>query len=218
MSESPALHSLEVPRTARIATLGPPDTADVWWVVLHGYGQLAAGFIENFESIATPDRCVVAPEGLSRFYVGDLDEHEQVGASWMTRETRETEIADYLRFLDKTVCSLSSEPPSSIQLLGFSQGTATASRWALLGDTTVDRLILWGGAPAQDLDLTAHADAFRTLNLTLVAGTNDQYLTPKRRAAVCRHLRAHDVPLNVHTFEGGHRIDTPTLRTITNDH
>lgn len=217
MSEPPTLHSLEVSRTARVATLGSPDTAEVWWVVLHGYGQLAADFIEDFEPIVTPGRCVIAPEGLSRFYVDEMNEHDQVGASWMTTEAREAEIADYLHYLDKTVHALSVEPPSSIHVLGFSQGTATASRWALLGDTTVDRLILWGGAPAQDLDLTVHADALRTMNLTLVAGTNDPYLTPKRRAAARRHLRAHDVPLNVHTFEGGHRIDASTLHTITDD-
>lgn len=217
MSESPILHSVEVPRTARIATLGAPTTADTWWVVLHGYGQLAPDFIQDFEPIVTPNRCVVAPEGLSRFYVDDLDEHEQVGASWMTSEARDEEIADALRFLDQTIRSLSSESPASIQLLGFSQGAATASRWALLGDTIIDRLILWGGAPAHDLDLTAHADALRRLNLTLVAGTNDQYLTPKRRAAVRRRLRTHDIPLNTHTFEGGHRIAPSTLRTITND-
>ncbi|PSQ74562.1 MAG: esterase [Bacteroidetes bacterium QH_9_64_21] len=217
MSESPALHSVEVSRTARVATLGAPDTAEVWWVVLHGYGQLAADFIEAFTPIVTPDRCVVAPEGLSRFYVDGLDEHEQVGASWMTTEAREDEIADSLRFLDTTIHALSGNHPASIQLLGFSQGAATASRWALLGDTTVDRLILWGGALAHDLDLRPHAAALRTLNLTLVAGTDDQYLTPERRTAVRHRLRAHDVPLTLRTFEGGHRIDSPTLQAIADD-
>lgn len=217
MSESPALHSVEVPRTARVATLGTPDTADIWWVVLHGYGQLAADFIEAFTPIVTPDRCVVAPEGLSRFYVDGLNEHKQVGASWMTTEAREDEIADFLRFLDTTTRTLSGEPPASIQLLGFSQGAAMASRWALLGDTTVDRLILWGGAPAHDLDLAVHADTLRASDLTLVAGTDDQHLTPKRRAAVRRRLRAHEVPWNLHTFEGGHRIDSSALQAIADD-
>jgi predicted esterase len=217
MPEPPTLHSLKVSRTARVATLGSPDTADVWWVVLHGYGQLAADFIEDFDSIVTPGRCVIAPEGLSRFYVDEMNEHDQVGASWMTKEAREAEITDYLHYLDKTVHALSAEPPSSIHVLGFSQGTATASRWALMGDTTVDRLILWGGAPAQDLDLEGHADALRALDLTLVAGTDDPYLTPKHLSAVRRQIRAQDIPLDVHTFEGGHHLDTPTLCTITDD-
>ena len=217
MSESPALHSLQVPRTARIATLGTPDTADAWWVVLHGYGQLAADFAKNFEAIATPDRCIVAPEGLSRFYVDGLEEHQQVGASWMTREARDDEISDYIHFLDATVQALSDEPPPSVHVLGFSQGTATASRWALLGDTVVNRLILWGGAPAQDLDLAAHAAALRSLDVTLVAGTSDPHVPPERRLALQRRLLSHDIPLTIHTFEGGHRIDSAILHTITDD-
>ena len=217
MSTSPALHSLEVPRTARVATLGTPNRTNAWWVVLHGYGQLAADFVEPFEAIASSDRCIVAPEGLSRFYVDGLDEHEEVGASWMTREARDDEIADYLRFLDATIQALADEPPSSVQVLGFSQGAATASRWALLGDTAVDRLILWGGAPAQDLDLAAHAAALRSMDVMLVAGTRDPYVSPERRGAVHRRLLSHDIPLTIHTFEGGHRIDSSMLHTITDD-
>lgn len=215
MSDAPVLHSLRVPRTTRYATLGAPDATSSWWVVLHGYGQLAADFIRAFAPIVTPDRCVVAPEGLSRFYVDGMDEHEQVGASWMTREAREAEIGDYIRALDATIHHLSDEARSpSLCVLGFSQGAATASRWTLLGDTNIDRMVLWGGLPAPDLDLAKHAAALRKLNLTLVGGTEDPYVTTERRAAVRRRLHAHDVPATVRTFEGGHRIDEATLRAL----
>jgi len=213
--DSPTLHTLRVPRTVRAATLGTPAAASVWWVVLHGYGQLAADFIGNFAPLMTPDRCVVAPEGLSRFYVDGMDEHEQVGASWMTREAREAEIADYVRALDATIRHLSGDdPPSSLCVLGFSQGAATASRWALLGDTAVDRLVLWGGAPARDLDLATHAAALRTLDLTLVAGTNDPYVSPARRQAAEERIRQYDIPVTVRTFDGGHRIDEALLQSL----
>lgn len=214
MSDQPRLHSVRVSRTARVATLGTPSTAPSWWVVLHGYGQLAADFIGAFASIATPDRCIVAPEGLSRFYVDDMNEHEQVGASWMTREEREAEIDDYVRYLDATVRSLSSEPSPTLHVLGFSQGAATASRWALLGDTAIDRLVLWGGAPPQDLDLSKHAASLRGLDLTLVAGTTDPHLSRKRRDTARRRLQVHDIPVTVHTFEGGHRMDDATLKVL----
>jgi predicted esterase len=104
-----------------------------------------------------------------------------------------------------------------VHVLGFSQGAATASRWALLGDTALDRLVLWGGAPAHDLDLETHADALRAMDLTLVMGTDDPYVTDERRAAVRRQLARHDIPVTVHTFEGGHRLDDVTLRTIIVD-
>ena len=214
MPAEPRLHTLRVARTARAATLGTPATAASWWVVLHGYGQLAADFIENFSPLVTPDRCVVAPEALSRFYVDGMDEHERVGASWMTREAREAEIDDYIGALDATIRHLADGAPPALHVLGFSQGAATASRWALRGDTAVDRLVLWGGAPAHDLDLAEHTAALRALNLTLVAGTDDPYVTDERWAAVRRRLQAHDIPVATHTFEGGHRIDPAPLQAL----
>jgi len=218
MTETPTVHSLQVTRTARVATLGSPASAAVWWVVLHGYGQLAADVIAPFDSVVGPDRCVVAPEGLSRFYVDGLESHEKVGASWMTHEDRTHEIADYVAYLDDVVQHLRpDEANPSIHVLGFSQGAATASRWALLGDTPVDRLVLWGGAPAHDLDLPTHADALRAMDLTLVVGTDDPYVTGERRTAVQRQLAHNDIPVTVHTFEGGHRLDDDTLQTVIVD-
>jgi predicted esterase len=212
---TPSVHSVQVTRTARVATLGSPRSAAVWWVGLHGYGQLAADFAASVEPIVAPDRCVVAPEGLSRFYVDGLDAHEKVGASWMTREARAHEIEDYVAYLDAAVQHLRPDGHDpSIRVLGFSQGAATASRWALLGETTVDRLVLWGGAPAHDLDLAAHADRLRALDLTMVVGTEDPHVTAERREAVRRQLARHDVPVTVHTFEGGHRLDDETLEAV----
>ena len=211
-------HTLRVDRTARVTTLGTPSTAETWWIVLHGYGQLATDFVSHFEPIVAPDRAVVAPEALSRFYVDGLETHEEVGASWMTRAAREEEIHDYVAYLDRVVEHFRPDGPSpSIRVLGFSQGAATASRWAVLGDTTVDRLVLWGGAPPPDLDLSAHAEALRGMDLTLVVGTDDPYVTPERQAAVEQQLAEHDIPVTLHTFEGGQRLDAATLRLVIAD-
>jgi predicted esterase len=211
---TPSFHSLEVTRTARVATIGPSDAPE-WWMGLHGYGQRAADFVEAFDPVAGADRYVVAPEALSRFYVDGLGAHEEVGASWMTRADRDNEIDDYVSYLDATVRHLRPDghvPSTSV--LGFSQGAATASRWALLGDTTIDRLVLWGGAPAHDLDLSAHADRLRTMKLTIVVGTKDPHVTDDQRAAVRRRLDEHDIPATIRTFEGGHRLDDDVLKTV----
>jgi hypothetical protein len=42
------------------------------WFVLHGYGQLAQFFIKKFNTLTDHNVCVIAPEGLSRFYLEEL--------------------------------------------------------------------------------------------------------------------------------------------------
>ena len=53
------------------------ETREIWFVV-HGYGQLAEYFIRHFRGLDDGTRYIVAPEGLSRFYV---KEWTRVGAS-----------------------------------------------------------------------------------------------------------------------------------------
>lgn len=218
MAFSPSVHRIQVRRTARLAILGTPSAASAWWVVLHGYGQLAGNFVEPFETIATTDRCVIAPEGLSRFYLDGMDNHERVGASWMTRDDRTHEIDDYVRYLDDVIEYVAGDANTpSICVLGFSQGAATASRWVLLGETTVDRMVLWGGAPAHDLDLSKHAGELGRLDLTLVSGTEDPYISDEQRSQVRDRLETLEIEATYRTFEGGHRIDTSTLEHLVAD-
>ena len=65
-----AEHHIAVTRSARYFTLGQAGTGitDVWFAC-HGYGQLAADFVKEFECIDAPERLVVVPEALSRFYI-----------------------------------------------------------------------------------------------------------------------------------------------------
>ena len=64
MSDEHGIRSraITVKRTARLALLGPEGSAvrEVWYV-LHGYGQLAAPFLENFRAIDDGTRLIVSP-------------------------------------------------------------------------------------------------------------------------------------------------------------
>jgi predicted esterase len=214
---APTLHHLSVSRTARYAQYGSLD-APTWWMVLHGYGQRAADFIAPFADLATADRCILAPEALSRFYTDGMASHQSVGASWMTREDRAHEIEDYVRYLDALAHRLQAERRAdaapAIHVLGFSQGAATASRWVALGTTPVEDLTLWAGDVAHDLDLEQHADAFRPLGVTVVLGDDDPYISDERFQALHARLDAHAIPVAVHRFSGGHRLHRATLRTL----
>jgi len=202
-------HLFSTPRSARYFTLGSPEGAAEFWFVCHGYGQLAARFLERFRPIEAKRRCIVAPEGLSRFYLSESATERRVGASWMTREDRLHEIDDYVRYLDALYTHIS-PGAARVTVLGFSQGTATACRWAALGSSRIDRLILWGGEVPPDLDLTR----LRVPSLTLVHGTRDQFFTPKVVAANEARLREHEIAYDLVAFDGAHEISEPTLLQV----
>ncbi len=217
MSNEVSERHIRVTRTARYFVLGDRSQAADVWFVCHGYGQLAARFLKRFEPIAEGPRLVVAPEGLSRFYVGSGERRDQpVGATWMTREDRLHEIADYVKYLDAVYADVVGDgpPPGRVRALGFSQGAATASRWAALGTARLDELVLWGGELPPDLDLAAAAARLARLRITLVAGTEDEYITPKLIAGIGRRLKEQGLPFRTQVFEGGHEIEPAALQRL----
>src|SRR6266704_6639708 len=92
-------HHVSVTRTARYFTLGSSRGVAEVWFACHGYGQLAGRFLEKLRVLDDGTRYLVAPEGLSRFYLSESATARRVGASWMTREDRLVEIEDYVRYL-----------------------------------------------------------------------------------------------------------------------
>jgi len=214
MASPPTLHHVSTTRTARYATLGDPASAQEAWVVLHGYGQLAEYFIRPFRAVDDGARLIAAPEALSRFYLDGLTEHDRVGASWMTKADRTREIDDYVRYLDRLHARLVEDglpDDAPVHVLGFSQGTATACRWAALGEAPANRLTLWAGGVPPDLDLDAHRAQLAALDLTLVIGTDDAYIPADRVADEEARLDVHGIPHRTIRFEGGHRIDPDVL-------
>lgn len=216
-SPSATLHHLSTTRTARYATLGDPVLAQEAWIVLHGYGQLAEYFIRPFRGLDDGTRLIAAPEALSRFYLDAMSEHDRVGASWMTKADRTREIDDYVRYLDALYAQLVADGLSAaapVYVLGFSQGTATACRWVARGDTRADRLILWAGGVPPDLDLDVHRALLQRLDLTLVIGTDDEYISEERIAKETTRLDDHDIAHQLIRFDGTHRIAADVLADL----
>ena len=212
-------HHFTTSRSARYYTLGPDAAAarEVWFL-LHGYGQLAGRFLGAFQFLDDGTRCLVAPEALSRFYLGEAaGRHDKVGASWMTREDRLTDIADYVRYLDALHGDVlrGRGATGGVSVLGFSQGTATAARWLALGSARADRLILYGGEVPPDLDLAAARERWERTEVTLVAGSHDSYITPKILARDEERLRSHGIEYRVERFDGGHEVLPEVLVRLT---
>ncbi|MBK9060595.1 MAG: phospholipase [Flavobacteriales bacterium] len=177
-------HHLSTPRTARYHTVGDPALAKDIWIVLHGYGQLARFFLRPFEGLGS-GRLIAAPEGLSRFY-SDIA-HTRVGATWMTREDRDHEIMDQTAYLDRLADHLLPQcpPGTPLSVLGFSQGVATACRWALSSKVTMDRLVLWGGTIPPEPDASALHEKLNGTKIVLVHGEQDRLVNEEGAPAQC---------------------------------
>ncbi|UYZ60447.1 alpha/beta hydrolase [Hymenobacter latericus] len=213
-------HSLVVPRTARYFQLGNLATAKRLWVVCHGYGQLASFFVRHFRVVLeqAPDTAVVAPEGLSRFYLQGTS--GRVGATWMTREDRLSEIEDYSAYLDLLLSQLVAACPPGVEvtLLGFSQGASTLSRWLMRSAFTPARLVLWAGAFPEDVEPATAQALFRRLpQLSYVCGDADEYITEARLQAQLAHLAQLGASPRVLRFVGGHQLDAAVLRQLTQE-
>lgn len=210
---------IEVPRHARYYVLGDESAAvEEIWYVLHGFGQLAGQFIRFFADVADGRRLVVAPEALNRYYTADLSvpaNERPVGATWMTREDRETEMGDYIRYLDLLHASFAGERATARTIVvGFSQGGATAARWASRGHSKIDRVILWGATLPPDLDLSGGRKLFRGASLTLVVGEKDQHIHADALERENTRLDAAGVPFDLVRFDGGHSIKRTVLRQL----
>ena len=209
----PQEHHLNVSRTARYYTIGDLENRPTEvWIVLHGHTYLAKRFIRYFRVLEDDRRLIVAPEGLSRFYVNH--EARRVGASWMTREDRLNEIADYVNYLDELYRHLFETLDRSrtkVHVLGFSQGAATACRWVTQGSALVDRLTIWAGLVPPDLDLSSGGDKLLAAQLTIVLGDDDEYVDADEAGEQEMRLRELGILHEFLRFEGGHVLKDDLL-------
>jgi predicted esterase len=221
MPDGPRLVTRRTQRTARYAVLGVPvESAQCIWFVLHGYGQLATRFIRKFAGAIPANTCVVAPEALSRFYAEmprvDGGHLQRVGATWMTREAREDDIADTLSWLDLVYRDVTSQasPAVRVGVLGFSQGVATATRWIASGAVRPTAFVAWAGRPAHDVPDALLAAALANAVVTFACGDADEFLNAQQQRDVVDMLQRVQPHATMASFTGGHQLDGPLLSSL----
>ena len=212
----PTNHHISVPRTAHYSTLGTAGKhIKHLWIACHGYGQLASRFIHKFTEVLDEETFIVAPEGLSRFYFGG-DFNGEVAASWMTRGDRLHEINDQANWLDiiydKYVPQMSDDV--QITVMGFSQGVATAFRWAQSRTRPCDNLVAWAGRIPEDVDYKAIQEYIDTKKIYFVYGLQDQFITEKRVTFFRNEMKELSLNVEEITFDDKHVIHRPTLKIL----
>ena len=203
---------IEVTRTAEYYSLIPADTKPVKVLfVIHGYMQLPKYFIDHFSNLPELGIAVIAPSGLSLSYQSGFD--GRVGASWMTKHNREKEIKDYLAYLDQLYAEIQNTFPKCkrFELLGFSQGSATATRWFSSSKNLLDAIILSAGYVPEDVDFERLRQRLNDGTIQFYAGSKDSYLTEERVEAHKNLLNKNSIPFKITRFDGGHEIPSSAL-------
>ncbi len=210
-------HLISVSKTAKYVTAGilNEKTESVWFL-LHGYGQLAEDFIKKFEPLFTERNFIIAPEALNKFYIKGFN--AKVGATWMTTEDRQNEIVDYVNYLEKIYAETIPQLLNSnlkINLLGFSQGTHTASRWILNTKHTFNNLILWGGSLTRNDELSSNLEKIKNVGLYFVFGKQDQFIDEKSIEIEKKRLEKLGLKYKLILFDGKHEIDVNALSKLS---
>ncbi len=209
-------HHLDVSVKAAYATLNKinPSTKHIW-IACHGYGQLASHFIRRFDVLDANEHFVVAPQGLSRFY---LKGHKEVGASWMTKEDRETDLINQKRYFDALVDQVLGQVDVSnytLHAFGFSQGGPAICRFLAHARWPFDTLTLWGA----DFPAELTSDDFDwikpTARLTMVLGDKDNFFQmPAYQKEIEKAQNATGLKARFVSFEGKHEIQREVLRQL----
>ena len=181
------------------------------WVCLHGYGQLGKYFIQRFEFLDPALHFVIVPEGLNRFYFEGVN--EKPVASWMTKEDRLDEIADYVLYLEALRIKIGWERYRNVKIIyfGFSQGVTTMLRWLQNIAPRADYLLLWAGGIPDDILFEHRRNYFRQIVCHYFLGDGDPYIKPGMLEDKKDLIDASGLDINLKLYKGDHRIDPNVL-------
>ncbi|UII23089.1 alpha/beta hydrolase [Fulvivirga ligni] len=183
--------------------------------LLHGYGQQAKYFIRKFQILENPYTCLIAPEGLSKFYLQGFS--GRVGATWMTKEDRLNDIDNYINYLNEIYSTTKEQIGNTsfkISVIGFSQGAATVSRWVVDNQVPFDKIILWAGVFPPDMDFEKASEVLQQKEIHYVYGLSDQFISEERLEEMRAISQKLGISPKVLTFDGEHDIDQETLGSL----
>ncbi len=183
------------------------------WIVLHGYGMLPEYFIKKFECISNKETVIIAPEALNKFYL--KDNYSRVGSSWMTKVERHDDIQDNINFLNSIYSSLKlGQLDFKLNVLGFSQGGPTATRWVINNKFKLNSLILWGCNLPKDCLDDGVKSRWNDFRLKYVIGKNDEYIDEEKISYEKEKIKNYGLVYDFHLFEGGHNIEESILKKL----
>lgn len=187
------------------------DDTERVWLVFHGYGQLVEYFIRKFKGLDPKKNFIIAPQGLSKFYLEGV--YGRVGASWMTKEDRLTDIANQYAYIDAVLEPLEISGKQLIYF-GFSQGTATMGRYAAHAKRPFHKMIIWAGTFPPDTNPKDWEYLTGDEEVHYFTSKEDIYFKEEmipQQNKVVKEVMGKEPKL--HWYDGGHRV-TDLVNTL----
>lgn len=183
------------------------------WLVFHGYGQLAEYFIKKFEVLDPEKNFIIAPQGLSKFYQKGF--YGRVGASWMTKEDRLTDIENQYSYIDAVLRAVGDITSKELIYFGFSQGTATMGRYAGYAKLPFEKMIIWAGTFPPDIAPQEYNYLTGKEQISYFTSKEDPFFKEemilKQNEVVSRTLGREPI---LNWYEGGHTVIPELLKAI----
>lgn len=208
--------TLQIEKKARYFQLGNPgNNTSIVWVVLHGYGMLSEFFIQKFKKLENKNTLILAPEALNRFYIDT--NYGRVGASWMTKDERQDDIKENIKYLNSLMDQIIKEIGHNrfkINVLGFSQGGATACRWLFKSGLKFENLIMWAGDIPKDTLTEENRLKWSDMNTHLVMGKKDELINEEMKAKFLKLVTDYKLDYKLTLYDGDHRIYPDVLMEL----
>ena len=191
------------------------DNTENIWIVFHGYGQLSKYFIRRFDVLDGDKNYIIAPQGLSKFYVDE--DYKNVGASWLTKEDRGSDLLNQQKYLIKLMDELKLKIDFSkikINFFGFSQGVSALTRLLINYNMKVNNIIIWAGWVPDEF-FNINKDVLKDTNLFFVVGNKDKYYNnPIIKGYLKKIKNILNKEIDYFVFNGGHIVDRKVLKKI----
>jgi predicted esterase len=183
------------------------------WMAFHGIGYLSRYFTGHFKILDPVENYILAPQAPSKYYLNGQYKH--VGASWLTRENTEAEIANVLRYVNEVYNTEAAASSCNLLVFGFSQGVSVATRWVARSKISCRQLILYAGGIPRELQSADFEYLPDTTRVTMVVGDKDEYLD--RNKQTLERDRAESLfgaRLRFKSFHGGHEMKDNVIKGL----
>lgn len=171
---------------------------------LHGYAQKAADFLTVMRKIAPSHHVAAAGQGFNQLWTGTTRE---ITFSWLTAFEKEDSIIRNNSFIGGILDRLGSDgviDPAKVFLLGFSQGSSVAYRFAHRNPGRIAGLI----SVCSDLppDVAEDLRPMLKIPILILYSLKDRFFSVAKSEEAVKRLRDGGVDVEAIAFDGGHVV------------